>query len=292
MMLLGFPEYAGQGRRLAKALGLPFEPVSIHRFPDGESLLRTPAHLPSTVALCRSLHFPNDKLLELLLVSGHLREQGVERILLVAPYLCYMRQDKAFHPGEVVSQRILGRLLADHLDGIFTVDAHLHRVHRLEEAIPVDPAINLTATGPMARFLEENLEDPLLVGPDEESEQWVAAIAERQQLDYVVARKRRLGDEEVEIALPEHDYRGRQVVLVDDVASTGRTLERTALALAPLGPASVSVLVTHALFVDDALPRLQRAGVTAVWSCDSIPHPSNRIELAHLLAGGLVPFLA
>ncbi len=290
-MLLGFPEYAEQGGRLAKALSLPFEQVGIHRFPDGESLLRTPDELPGTVILCRSLHFPNDKLVELLLVAGHLREQGVERILLASPYLCYMRQDKAFHPGEVVSQRILGRLLAEHIDGIITVDAHLHRVHHLAEAVPVDPAINLTATGPMARFLEQEMHQPLLVGPDEESEQWVAAIAERERLDHVVAHKQRLGDEEVRITLPEGNYGGRDIVLVDDVASTGRTLEMTARALQPFRPASVSVLVTHALFVGDAMARLRAAGVQATWSCDSIPHPTNRIELAPLLADGLERFL-
>jgi len=291
-MLLGFPEYALQGKRLAKTLLLPFEQVAVHHFPDGESLLRTPKKLPETVILCRSLHFPNDKLLELLLVARHLREQGVKRILLVAPYLCYMRQDKAFHPGEVVSQRIIGRLLAEQIDGILTVDAHLHRIHRLAEAIPVDPAINLTATDPMARFLQETLKDPLLIGPDEESKQWVAAIAEREGLDYVVARKQRLGDEEVEITLPDYSYGGRQVVLVDDVASTGRTLEMTARKLIPFCPASVSVLVTHALFVDHAISRLHEAGVKKIWSCDSIPHPTNRIELASLLADGLKPSLS
>ncbi len=290
-MLLGFPEYAEQAERLAEALSLPCGTVSVHRFPDGESLLRTPAELPGEVILCRSLHFPNDKLLELLLVTGHLREQGVKRILLVAPYLCYMRQDKAFHPGEVVSQRILGRLLATQVDGILTVDAHLHRVHRLTEAVPVDPAINLTATRPMAEFLERTLDRPLLLGPDEESEQWVAAIAEREKLDYLVARKKRLGDQEVEITLPEHPYAGRHIVLVDDVASTGRTLEMAARALAPHNPATLSVLVTHALFVGDSIERLQAAGVEAIWSCDSIPHPTNRIGLASLMADGLKPCL-
>ena len=290
-LLLGFPEYSEPARRLAQALELDYGEVAIHRFPDGESLLRTPPELPRSVVLCRSLHFPNDKLAELFLVAGHLREQGVERILLVAPYLCYMRQDKAFHPGEVVSQRILGRQLAALVDGLFTVDAHLHRVHRLEQAVPVSPAVNLTATEPMARFLEQEMQRPMLIGPDEESEQWVAAIARHEGLDYRVARKTRRGDREVEIRLPPGDYADRHLVLVDDVASTGRTLEMTARALTPHRPASISVLVTHALFVGDALRRLSDAGVKQVWSCDAIPHPSNRIRLAPLLAESITPWL-
>ncbi len=291
-LLLGFPEYREPGRRLAQRLRIDYREIDIHHFPDGESRLRLPPELPSTVLLVRSLDRPNDKLVELLLAAGGARELGATRLLLVVPYLCYMRQDKAFHPGEVVSQRILGRLLADAFDGVVTVDSHLHRIHRLADAIPTADAINLTATGPMARFLAGALERPMLIGPDEESEQWVAAIAAHGGLDYRVARKQRFGDREVRITLPEADYGGRHLVLVDDVASTGRTLAVAARELARYRPASLSVLVTHALFAGDALEQLRAAGIGAVWSCDSIPHPTNRVELAGLLGEcleGLLP---
>ena len=75
--------------------------------------------------------------------------------------------------------------------------------------------------------------------------------------------------------------------VVDDVVSTGRTLEGAARALLDQGPASVSVLVTHALFVDDAVARLRRAGVENIWSCDSIAHPTNAVALTPLLGGAL-----
>jgi len=208
-------------------------------------------------------------------------------LTLVAPYLCYMRQDSAFHPGEVVSQRIIGRLLAERFDGLLTVDAHLHRVHRLREAVPVVRGLNLSATKPMARFLAGRLDDPLLIGPDEESEQWVAAIARHAGLGHRVAHKQRLGDREVRITLPDGPYRGRHLVLVDDVASTGRTLEEAARALIEQAPASVSVLVTHALFVGDAMERLRRVGIKNIWSCDSITHSTNAVSLTPLLVDGL-----
>ncbi|HHH38990.1 MAG TPA: ribose-phosphate diphosphokinase [Sedimenticola sp.] len=287
VQLLGFPEYRGQAEALADRLGLARGEVQIHHFPDGESRLRLPERLPATVVLCRSLYDPNPKLVELLLAAAGARELGAERCFLVAPYLCYMRQDKAFHPGEVVSQRIVGRLLASHFDGVVTVDPHLHRVHRLSDAIPVPRALSLTATGPMGHFLADRVQDPLLLGPDEESAQWVAAIAGHRGLDYRVAKKQRLGDREVRVTLPAGAYGGRNVVLVDDVASTGRTLEAAARALQPHAPASVSALVTHALFLGDALDRLRSAGVTAVWSCDTIPHGSNAISLAGLLGEGV-----
>jgi ribose-phosphate pyrophosphokinase len=286
-LVLGFPEYAEQARRLAVAAGLDYGEVEIHRFPDGESRVRLPPRLPSRVVFCRSLHRPNEKLIELVLAARTARGLGAGHITLVAPYLCYMRQDKAFVPGEAVSQSIVGALLADWLDALVTVDPHLHRVRRLEEAVPVRRARCLSAASLMANFLAVAAEDPVLVGPDSESRQWVEGIAAKQGLDFCVGEKERLGDREVRIRLPETGFRGRDVIIVDDVASTGRTLEAAAQELASARPLSLSVLVTHALFLEEAPERLRAAGVQNIWSTDSIPHPTPRLELAPLLAGVL-----
>src|SRR5690606_12123678 len=108
-----------------------------HRFPDGELRLRLPATLPAAVVLFRGLHQPNEKLVELLLTARTARGAGARHLTLVAPYLAYMRQDMAFAPGEAVSQRIVGDFLAQLFDAVITVDPHLHRVARLDEAVPV-----------------------------------------------------------------------------------------------------------------------------------------------------------
>ena len=113
-------DYAEPAKRLAHFIGCPFALIDVHHFPDGESRLRLPVDLPQKVVLCRSLNDPNEKLVELILAAEHLRGQGVMQLMLIAPYLCYMRQDKAFHPGEVVSQTIIGRLLANYFDGAIT----------------------------------------------------------------------------------------------------------------------------------------------------------------------------
>ena len=286
-LLLGFPDYRAAAQRLASAAGMPYAEALIHHFPDGETRLQLPESLPEHVVLCQTLDHPDSKLVELVLATATARDLGARHITLVAPYLCYMRQDKSFHPGEAVSQHIIGTLLSQRIDALITVDAHLHRIHRLQQAVPVDPAINLNATAVMSAFLGEQLDNPLLVGPDEESEQWVAAIARDKGLDYCVASKQRFGDQQVRVSLPEADYRNRHIVLVDDVASTGRTLEEATLGLAHFEPASISVLVTHALFVGDAQERLRRAGVNHIWSTDAIPHTSNVLHLDRLLAKAL-----
>ena len=284
MRVLAFPESVAAASAFAAALGAPCDVVDVHRFPDGESRLRLPPMLDGDVAVYRSLDRPNDKLVELLLAARTARDLGARRLTLVAPYLCYMRQDVAFVPGEAVSQRIVGRFLAELFDALVTVDPHLHRVATLAEAVPLAAATAVSAAPAMGRFLAARGRRPLLVGPDAESGQWVRAVAAPAQLDYVVGHKTRRGDRDVEVQLPARDYAGVDAVLVDDVASSGETLAVAARALREAGAHRVDVLVTHALFAADAFERLRRAGVTEIWSSDSIPHPSNAFALASLLA--------
>lgn len=286
-LVLGFGESLAQAKGLAEAAGLDFAEVGVHRFPDGESLVRVPQHLPEDLILYRSLDHPNDKLVELMFAATAARERGARRLILVAPYLCYMRQDTAFHPGEAVSQRIVGGLLAGWFDGLVTIDPHLHRVARLKDAVPAKTAVLLTAAPMMGDFLGSEVPEALLVGPDEESLQWVSRVAAAHRLDYLIGSKERLGDRSVRIHFDGAGCRGRHAVLVDDVVSTGRTLEVATMELVKYRPASISVLVTHALFVDGSDQRLMAVGVDHIWSTDSIPHASNRLSLAQLLADAL-----
>jgi len=287
-LLLGFPDYRRAGEALASTAGFNYAEVEVHRFPDEECRIRLPSSLPERVIFCRSLDRPDRKLVELIIAASAARELGAKNITLVAPYLCYMRQDTAFHPGEAVSQQIIGRLLANYVDELVTVDPHLHRVHSLDKAVPVQRSQALTATGVMADFLAGRLTDPLLLGPDEESKQWVEAIAAVGRYDYAVAHKQRTGDRQVQVHLPDIDCRGRNLVLVDDVASSGHTLLALVQLLKEMQPASIAVMVTHALFADPETERRIADSVDEIWSTDSIPHSSNCIGLSSLLATALL----
>jgi len=283
MMILGFDDYEKQSRRLAQALKLPCQIIQRHRFPDGESKLTLPSELPEHVLICRSLDFPNEKLLELLLAAKTARDLGATTLTLVAPYLCYMRQDIAFHSGEAVSQPIVGNFLASLFENVITVDPHLHRIQRLEQAVPTKNAVSLTATLLMAEFLRERFNNPLILAPDSEAEQWVSAVAKPNQWQYDVCKKIRKGDRHVEIALPEIILEGRAVVIVDDVASSGQTLAVAAKKCLVKKAKHVDVLVSHALFAGDAKQRLKEAGVRNIWSTDSVSHESNIIALSGML---------
>lgn len=286
-VILGFADYREQAQRLAQAAGLAYAEVRVRSFPDGESLVQLPEQLPAHVIFCRPLIDANRRLVELELAMATAGQLGASRLTLVAPYLCYMRQDRAFHPGEAVSQRIIGEFLARRLDALVTVDPHLHRTRRLAEAVPVESAVVVTAAPLMSAWLDEHATDPLLVGPDEESGQWVSEIARPGSLEYCVARKQRHGDHDVTIAVPDRNFGGRDVVLADDVISTGTTLAEAARELLARGARSVAVLASHALCAEGSIDRLQAAGVGEIVSSDSIPHPSNRLQLHGLLAEAL-----
>lgn len=286
-VLLCFEDEHASATRIAHAARMDLAKIERHRFPDGEIKLRLPDALPAHVAILRTLNNPNEKLVELLLAAQTAHDLGARHLTLVAPYLAYMRQDIAFHPGEAISQRIVGRFLAGLFDAVITVDPHLHRIATLQDAVPVAAAIVLSGAPLLADLIAARRQRPLLVGPDEESAQWIALAASRHDFDYAVCRKVRNGDRAVEVALPDRSVADRQVVLLDDVASTGHTVARTAHLLLEAGAASVDVAVTHALFAGDALQVMLDAGVGEVWSTDCIAHSSNAVSMATTLAGAL-----
>lgn len=287
MRLLYLDDERAFARRLAAGARIDASPMRRHRFPDGELKLTLPPRLPRAVAILRSLHQPNEKLIELWLAARTARTLGAVTVTLVAPYLAYMRQDRAFAPGEAVSQRHIGALLATAFDEVITVDPHLHRVSSLAEVLPETAAVTLSAAPAIGRFLRRRAAGALLVGPDEESRQWVRSAADAAGLEWAVARKVRRGDRRVAVAMPDVNVRDRHVVLVDDMISTGRTLVEAARTLTKAGAARVDVAATHALFSEDAGRALQAAGVGSIWTTDSVRHPTNAIRLAGLLADAL-----
>jgi ribose-phosphate pyrophosphokinase len=288
-MILCFDDEIEFARALGQACGLPVQRITRHRFPDGELKLTLPPKLGAEVRILRSLHWPNEKLVELILVARAARELGAREVTLIAPYLAYMRQDSAFTAGEVVSQKVIGRLLADLFDAVVTVDPHLHRIATLNEAVPISRAVALSAAPLIGHFVAMRARKAMLVGPDAESAQWVHVAATYNGLPWAVCRKTRHGDTEVEVELPADEIRGREVVLVDDVASSGQTLATAARALLAAGAARVDAVVTHAVLSADAGARLKAAGISEFWSTDTVPHPSNALSVVQLIGDALTP---
>jgi ribose-phosphate pyrophosphokinase len=194
-----FAESLQAAHRLADLLGIDCRAVNVRRFPDGESLVRV-EDTQRTAILYRSLDHPNEKLVELMLAASALRDRGASCIVLVAPYLGYMRQDIAFQPGEAVSQKVIGTLLAAHFDMLVTVDPHLHRTASLAAVAPGIDAVAVSAAETLVELLRPEITSAvMLIGPDAESRPWVETVAAPLGLQVLVGEKRRLGDLHVQL---------------------------------------------------------------------------------------------
>ena len=286
-LILPLPGNEAFAAQLAGALGGELGRIETRHFPDGESYVRLHGD-PSgrAVDLVCTLARPDPQFLPLVFAADAARELGASAVNLVAPYLAYMRQDIRFQPGECISSLSFARLLSSTFDTLLTVDPHLHR-HPTLASLYTIPTATLHAAPLLADWIAANVPAPLVVGPDEESEQWAGAIAARIGVPHVVLRKVRHGDRSVEIQVPDlAAHRDRTPVLVDDIASSGRTLAVATHQLVGQGLRQPECVVVHALLDEAAYAEL--SGVfSRVTSTDAVPHPSNRIALAPLLADAL-----
>jgi ribose-phosphate pyrophosphokinase len=289
------PSSSRDAANLASRLGVPFREIAIHAFPDGEIRV-TVGPASATTIIYASLDRPNDKLIALLFAAEALRRGGAKRLVLVAPYLCYMRQDTAFHEGEAISQKVIGPLLARYIDRVVTVDAHLHRTADITAVFPGIQADNLSAMPTISDTLRRTGLDPATVvaGPDAESLPWVSDLAGRLGLSYTVARKTRRGDRSVAIEFLQDraSIAGRPALIVDDIVSSGGTMIACAKALTAAGATAIDAVVTHALFPEAACKQMASSGIRSIRSTQSVPHFTNAIVLDELFADALKGELA
>ena len=283
-LVIPLPGNAALGERIAAGGGFDQGTLETRRFPDGESYVRHRSDLSGrSVALVCALNDPDPKIMTLLLAAGAAREAGARRVGLVAPYLAYMRQDRRFNDGEAISAAHFARLISGAFDWLVTVDPHLHRIHRLDEVFSI-PAETLHAGPLIADWVRDHITDPLLIGPDAESEQWVAEVARIAGAPHAVARKVRRGDREVEIDMPDIGaWSGRRPVLIDDVASSGQTLLGCAEILRDRGMRRPACVVVHGIFAGDAHARLASL-CDPVATANTIEHPSNRVDVSGIVS--------
>ncbi|MBL0319506.1 MAG: ribose-phosphate pyrophosphokinase [Alphaproteobacteria bacterium] len=284
-IILAWPDSKGMAQSLSLQLGIPCGDYAFHHFPDGESLptIQTPVKGDEVIVVA-NLYQPDSKLWYLILLAETLRQLGATRVGLVAPYLGYMRQDTQFHPGEGVTSRIAATYLSKAFDWLVTVDPHLHRIHDLSEIYTI-PTHNVHAASAIVTWIQSNVSHALLIGPDEESRQWVAELAQLGQLPFQVLTKERFGDHEVNVSLPRvSEYKNHTPVLVDDIISTAHTMIETVKHLQLLELKPAICIGTHPVFAEDAYQRLLATGVKSIITCNTIEHSSNQIDLSPLIA--------
>jgi ribose-phosphate pyrophosphokinase len=288
--LPGNERYADDLRARLGAGALEFES---RRFPDGESYVRLAGDCwGRDIAFVCTLNDPDAKALRLLFAARTARELGARRVGLVAPYLAYMRQDRRFRDGEAVTSVQFAALVSSTFDWLVTVDPHLHRRAAIADLYPI-PVEIVRAAPLLAAWIRERVPEPLIVGPDAESEQWAAVVGDGAGAPHVALEKKRHGDREVEISLPDLErWRGRTPVLVDDIISTGRTMTTAATGLRERGFAAPWCVAVHAVFAGDAQRELEAAGCSAIATTDTITHPSNAMTTAGLVADAIARLAA
>jgi len=288
-LVLALPGNELLAAALARQAESSLATLETRRFPDGETYLRIDADCARrSVALVCTLDRPDEKILPLLFSADTLRELGAARIGLVAPYLAYMRQDRRFQPGEAVTSRIFATLLSNHFDWLVTVDPHLHRFRSLAELYTI-PTHVVHAAPALAAWIAANVERPFLIGPDQESEQWVADVARRVGAPYAVLSKVRRGDRDVEVSVPDvEQHRDRTPVVLDDIISSARTMIQTTRHVVEAGLAAPVCLGVHGIFSGDAQRRLEEAGAGRIVTTRTVSHPSNDVEIVDLLFAPLL----
>lgn len=292
MIIFSFPGYEEIANDVSKRLGIEYGKMDLHHFPDGESYIKINSDVKNKeVILFCGLDNPDSKIMPLMYFAQTAREFGAKRIGLVAPYLGYMRMDKRFNDGEAVTSNIFAKFLSTQIDSLVTIDPHLHRHKSLEEIYSINCHV-LHAADLIASWIKDNVPKPLLIGPDEESKQWVASIASKIDAPFVILNKIRHGDKDVEISAPQiKQYQDFTPILIDDIISTARTIIGTVNHLKNLKTKPPICIGIHAIFAGNAYVDLQNSGVEKIVTCNTIKHVSNKINVSDLIVDHLKNFI-
>jgi ribose-phosphate pyrophosphokinase len=276
-------------KKIKQKLNCEMGEINFHHFPDGEVLAKIATPIKNKqVIFVADLNRPNTHIIELLFAASTATELGAKSIQLVAPYLPYMRQDSQFNPGEGISAKYFAKLLSPYFDRIITIDPHLHRFTSLSEIYTTETAV-LHATNIIGKWVHEHIKDPIIIGPDSESKQWAHDIAATASVPYVVAHKERKGDFDVNVVFSDLDLiNGKTPVIVDDIISTASTMEKAVLALQKNHITTKPICIgVHAVFANETYNRLLENGAASYMTCNTIPHPSNAIDISELIINTL-----
>ena len=262
--------------------------LRIHHFPDKEMMIKIDTCVTGKdVIFISSTDRPNEKIMPLIIAAETARELGANKISLITPYLAYMRQDKQFHAGEGITSKYFAKLLSTYFDWVITIDPHLHRWHSLDDVFTVKTTL-LHAAQNMADWISQHVNRPLLIGPDMESTQWVADIAKKSHAPFLIVEKTRKGDRDVSATIPQIElYPDHTPILIDDIISTGVTMIETIKHIQSYKIESILCLAVHAIFANQSYEKILETGVRDIITCNTITHPSNKIDLGDLLVDAL-----
>jgi ribose-phosphate pyrophosphokinase len=279
MFILGGPSAQSIATNLAKHLQQPLVHTIYKRFPDDEFYVRLLDDLTGQDVLIVQTAYPDQKLVELLLIQDAVRDAGAKKITVILPYFGYSRQDKKFEEGEAVSARAIAQHVSMHADYVITVDPHKEHILRFFTV----PAYSCSAVFSIAQYLKERHID-FILAPDEGAKQRAKEAATFINCEYDYLEKTRIDGSTVRITPKKLDAHGKHVAIIDDIISTGGTMALSIKELKKQGAKSVSVACTHGLFIAGAKQKLLAADCDDIISTDTIETEFSKVSAADCIA--------
>lgn len=281
LIVVAGPASPKLGRRIANLLKCDLASLEWKRFPDGESYIRLPVDLKGeSVVVVQSTSPPQDKrLMELFFMLDLINELGAREVTVVIPYLAYMRQDKRFRDGEVISVRVVSKLIESfNVDRIVLVDVHSRLVL---DYFNVD-VVEVSAMPLIGSYFSNiDLSNPFVLAPDRKALNLAEKVAEKIDCEFDFLEKRRdRVTGEVKTYFKKMNVDGRDVIIVDDIISTGGTIANAAEMVKGLGARRIYAACTHALLVKDALMKLSSAGIFEIIGTDTIESNVSKVSVA------------
>jgi len=266
--------------RLASLLKCDVDLTDYKEFPDGEVYCRVTGKIKGAdIVIVQSTYHATDLIYLLELIDAC---DEADSVTVVAPYFGYARQDKRFKSGEPVTARALAKCIKS--DRIFTVNIHDPSILKYFPC----PANDINAAPELGSYIDGlGLRDPVLLAPDDGALNLVRSASEPRKLHYDYLEKTRISGDEVKIAPKNLDVTGRDVVLMDDIVSTGGTIAEAIKLLKMNGVCDVYVACVHAVLARNAYIRLYDAGVKSIISTDTLEKATSHVTVAPIIAGAL-----
>jgi len=277
-------------KQIAKNIKGTYSKTEVSTFPDGDMYLKFSSKLKGQKLVIVESFQPNsnDALLNIIFAAKNAKSLGAKKVVLVCPYLAFMRQDKRFNDGEAINAQIMSNLLNNSgLDRIITIDPHLHRIKKMKDIFTIQ-AENLTANDIIADFIGKKFKNEIVIGPDWESYQWADKISARLGVEDTVLEKTRSSSRKVSVEVKkEITIKGKNVIIVDDIISTGNTMIKALKEAKKRGAKTVTAIGVHGLFVEKAYEKMKKAGFDNIYTVNTIEHKSNKIDITKLISNKL-----
>lgn len=272
-------------KRLARKLKASYVSSELRIFPDGESKITISARPKrGKIIIVNSTYPPVDTNLMQTISLVFKARQFSSGVICVIPYMGYARQDREFLPGEIVTLSVIAKLLASAgASKVIVVD--MHSMLGLKHfTIPVR---NVSAVPELANYLKKlRLKNPLVVSPDLGGKERAKVFAKFYGTDYIALQKqrdRKTGKVKIMTGVVD-GVRGRDLVLVDDMISTGGSIVKATQFLKKQKCGKVFVACTHALLMNDAEKKIRQAGVSAIISANTIPGNTSIVDVSGIIA--------